>query len=54
MIEQMNAYCLLETIGEPSVVDDSGDGGGRMLQVVKSIHEDEVQNNVVERKALDL
>ena len=48
------SYRLLEAIGEPSVVDDCGDGGWGVLQVIKCIHQYEVHHNIVEWYRLHL
>lgn len=42
---------LLEAVGQPAVAQHSQHGGGRVLQVLKSIHEDEVQHNIKETHA---
>lgn len=42
---------LLEAVGEPSVAQHSQHGGGRVLQILKSIHEDEVQHDIKETHA---
>lgn len=48
------AHRLLEGAVEPAVVDHVLDGDRRVLQVLKRVHQDEVQHYVIEVQVLDL
>lgn len=49
----MATYAFFEPIAKPTVVNDGQNGRGRGRQVFESVHQYEVQNNVVEGDGLD-
>ena len=48
------AYCLFEGAIQPSIVDNILNGDRRILQVLKRVHEDEIEDDVIEVQMLHL
>lgn len=48
------AYCLFEGAVKPPIVNNILYGDGRVLQVLKGVHKDEIKDDVIEVQMLDL
>lgn len=48
------AYRLFEGAVEPPIVDNILYGDGRILEVLKGVHEDEIKDDVIEVQMFDL
>ena len=51
---ERGTHCLFEGAVQPTVVDHILNGHGRVFKVLKGVHEDKVQDYVIEIQVLDL